>query len=305
MKSLYSITVLFCTVNILLFAQNNVVKNKTSDKKKNNIVRDLNTLEAENIKAISLNKNNIKKDTVRMLKDIDSCRHNIQIQNQFCNDSIQSQSKVLQDSSCIKNPLHSTFPKIKNNISSKDSLLSISFQNAYKTADSIRKANKYWLDSITASLPKKKSVILNEDDEIEIYVSGGGLYGGVNPKTYDVLKMYNSGLVHRDYKTKLQGEQTEEKIISKDELRKLAQYIINMGFFDFNKLYDCDKRDGSCIERLKSKPEPIPLSISVRIGERRMRTYVTLFAPKMESNWVSYPVALEKILDAIYEVASK
>lgn len=304
MKSLYSITVLFCTVNILLFAQNNNVKNKTSDKKKNNIVRDLNTLEAENIKAISLNKYNIK-DTVRMLKDIDSCRHNTQIQNQFCNDSIQSQSKVLQDSSCIKNPLHSTFPKIKNNISSNDSLLTISFQNAYKTADSIHNANKYWLDSVMAALPKKKTVIINADDEIEIYVSGGGLYGGVNPKIYDVLKLYSSGLVHRDYKTKLQGQQTEERIIEKEEIRKLAQYIISMGFFDFNKIYDCNKKDGDCITRLKSKPEPIPLTISVRIGERRMRTYVTLFAPNMESNWVSYPVAIEKILDAIYNVASK
>lgn len=352
MKTLIRIIItLLCIGNILSFAQNNVVKTKTSDKKKNNIDRDLNKLEAESIKAISLKKAKII-DTLSIIKDtiIDSqpcIESKVTIQERFTiNDKVQDSSKINIlsgtdtcikvvlpniDTSCMLN-VYSVKECIlsdtmKNSIlakdtlcienrnqyvyangckmTSKDSLLTVSFQNAYKTADSIHNANKYWLDSVMAALPKKKAVVLKADDEIEIYVSGGGLYGGVNPKIYDVLKIYNSGLVHRDYKTKMQGEQTEEKIISKNELRKLAQYIISMGFFDFNKLYDCDKKDGGCISRLKSKPEPIPLSISVRIGERRMRTYVTLFAPKMESNWVSYPVALEKILDAIYDTASK
>jgi hypothetical protein len=117
--------------------------------------------------------------------------------------------------------------------------------------------------------------------------------------------MFSNGYVNRKFITKLQGEQVIEKKISKDELRKLAAYIVDMGFFDYNKSYDCDRNDVACNTRLNSKPEPLSLTISVRIGERKMRTYVALFAPNLESNWVSYPTSLPKIIDAIYAVAAK
>lgn len=174
-----------------------------------------------------------------------------------------------------------------------------------RLADSIRNAHKHWLDSTLAALPAKKPVVLHQDDEIEIFISGGGLYTGVNPTVFNRLTIYNSGLVHKETKTKLQGEKIEDKKISKDELRKLAQFIIDQGFFDFNNLYDCNGKDKDCITRLKMNPEPSPLTVVLTVGARRKKIYVALYAPRMESNWVNYPANLEKIVDAIYGVTEK
>ncbi|MCC6583892.1 MAG: hypothetical protein IT271_09335 [Chitinophagales bacterium] len=179
------------------------------------------------------------------------------------------------------------------------------YTKSERLADSIKNAHKHWLDSTLMALPKSKPVIMNPDDEIEIFISGGGLYTGVNPTVFNRLTIYNSGLVHKETKTKLQGENTEDKKLSRDELRKLTQYIIDQGFFDFNYLYDCDSKDKDCNTRLKMSPEPSPLSVVVTVGARRKKIYVALYAPHMESNWVNYPANLEKIVNAIYDVAGR
>lgn len=186
-----------------------------------------------------------------------------------------------------------------------DFLLNAGYEKQKRFADSIRNANKHWLDSTLLALPKKKPVVIHENDEIEIFITGGGLYTGVNPTIYDRLTIYNSGLVYRQSKTKLQDETINKNKISKDNLRKLAQFIIDEGFFDFNNLYDCDAKDNPCNDRLNSQPEPVPLTVVVAIGMRRKNIYTALYAPHMESNWVNYPANLEKIVNAIYDVAAK
>lgn len=187
----------------------------------------------------------------------------------------------------------------------KDKELKASYDKYSQEADSIRKKNKQWLDSVLNSLPISAPVMVNQGEYIEIFVSGGGLVMGVNPKIYDRLSIFPTGIIQREYKTKLQGEQREEKKISKDELTKLAQYIVDMGFFDFNKDYDCLVKDKACISRMESSPQPIPLTISVVVGQRRNKVNVALYAPGLESNWVNYPKNLEKILNAIYSVIEK
>ncbi|MBP8192474.1 MAG: hypothetical protein KAX69_02635 [Chitinophagales bacterium] len=194
-------------------------------------------------------------------------------------------------------------PVVKPAESKPDTLPYRVYTKSERLADSIRSVHKHWLDSTLMALPKSKPVVMNPDDEIEIFISGGGLYTGVNPTVFNRLTIYNSGLLHKETKTKLQGENTEDKKISRDELRKLAQYIIDQGFFDFNYLYDCDSKDKDCNTRLKMSPEPSPLSVVVTVGARRKKIYVALYAPHMESNWVNYPANLEKIVNAIYDVA--
>lgn len=195
----------------------------------------------------------------------------------------------------------SLFPK-STLISTRDTAEIRKYTKAELLADSIRNANKDWLDSTLSALPKSIPVIINPNDEIEIFISGGGLYAGVNPTLYDRLTIFHTGLVRRESKTKLQGEQIVEKKISTTELTKLAQYIIDQGFFEFNYLYDCHPLDKECNTRLNMEPLPTPLSLSVAIGQRRNKIYVTLYAPKLESNWVNFPKNLEKIVDAIYSV---
>lgn len=194
---------------------------------------------------------------------------------------------------------------LNDNVITKDLQISRGYEKQRLLADSIRNTNKNWLDSTLAVLPKKKQVVIHENDEIEIFITGGGLYTGVNPTTYDRLTIYNSGLVYRQSKTKLQDETITKNKISKDNLRKLAQFIIDEDFYDFNNLYDCDAKDKTCNERLKSQPEPVPLTVVVAIGMRRKNIYTALYAPGMESNWVNYPANLEKIVNAIYDAAVK
>jgi len=189
--------------------------------------------------------------------------------------------------------------------STRDKEMKESYDSYSKEADSIRKKNKQWLDSVLNSLPVKAPVMVNQGEYVEIFVSGGGLVAGTNPKIYDRLSIFPTGVVQREYKTKLQGEMRQEKKIAKDELTKLAQYIVDMGFFDFNKDYDCLAKDKDCIHRMETAPEPIPLSISVVVGQRRNKVNVGLYAPGLESNWVNYPKNIEKILNAIYTVIEK
>jgi hypothetical protein len=330
--------------------------NKSGNIKKNLTVKDLNKLELEKIKTISVKPNlttdtSLKKDTLLKKQVFSPDTIKKVIKNSIENNSIElikiktdkpDSSKIkilstvkesvihekirdtnvntLKDSVSIINAVRiidtvikspkNLFSKsneitVKEKISKTDSLLYASYLINARFADSVRNANKYWLDSTMSSLPKKKPVVMNDDDEIEIFVSGGGFYAGVNPKMYDRLTIYHSGLVHREFKTKLQGEQIEEKKLSKEELKKLAQFIIDMGFFDYNNVYDCNVKDMDCKTRMKSKPEPVALSVSVAIGARRKRIYVAFFAPKMERNYVAYPASLEKIIEAIFAVIAR
>jgi hypothetical protein len=63
----------------------------------------------------------------------------------------------------------------------------------------------------------------------------------------------------------------------------LAQYIVDLGFFEFKKEYDCDANDVDCKTRMKREPQPIPLNITVAIGARRNKVNVALFAPNIGS----------------------
>lgn len=176
--------------------------------------------------------------------------------------------------------------------------------NSYqREADSVRYKNQKWLDSVLAALQVKAPVTVDPKDYIEIFLNGGGLVTGSNPKLSDRISIFQSGVIQREYTSKLQGETRYEKKISRDELVKLAQYIADLGYFDFKASYACDG-DGSCLARLKQTPQPKALTITVAIGKRRHTVNVDIYAPG-EKNWVSYPSALVKILDAIYSVADK
>jgi hypothetical protein len=78
-----------------------------------------------------------------------------------------------------------------------------------------------------------------------------------------------------------------------------------MGFFDFEAEYDCADDHASCLERLKRAPQPVPLEISVTVGDRKNKTRIALFAPKSEKNMVNYPAGIEKIINAIYAIAER
>jgi len=310
MKNIIVAFFLFAAIQQLSQAQNNPVAKKQIPAKKLS-VKELNALETEKIKAL-IAAEKPKKDTLNIIKPKQVSIKEVK------KDSVKATAKIptaVKKSVPVKNnaKIDSVVRKvIPINIAEEkpaepkpDTLPYRVYTKSERVADSIKNAHKHWLDSTLMALPKSKPVVMNPDDEIEIFISGGGLYTGVNPTVFNRLTIYNSGLVHKETKTKLQGENTEDKKLSRDELKKLAQYIIDQGFFDFNYLYDCDSKDKDCNTRLKMSPEPSPLSVVVTVGARRKKIYVALYAPHMESNWVNYPANLEKIVNAIYDVAGR
>ncbi|MFN8238315.1 MAG: hypothetical protein U0T77_09105 [Chitinophagales bacterium] len=191
------------------------------------------------------------------------------------------------------------------NIGKDDAFIKETYAQYNKEADSLHLENKRRLDSIMKSLNIKVPVVINPGDYIDIYVNGGGTLLNNDSKIYDRISILHTGVVQREYKTKNEGVQRMEKKISRDELTKLAQYIVDMDFFDFKEEYDCADNDAACNDRLNKSPQPVPMDISVTVGQRKNKVDVSLFAPKSEKNWVQYPANLEKIMNAIYAIVGK
>jgi hypothetical protein len=174
-----------------------------------------------------------------------------------------------------------------------------------READSIHLANKRRLDSIMKSLNISVPVVINPADFIDIFVSGGGAVSSNDSRVVDRISILNSGVVQREFKTKTGSTQRTEKKISRDELTKLAQYIIDMGFLDFKSEYDCSDTDDACSDRFKLAPQPVPLTLSLTVGQHKNKVNVSIFSPKTDKNWVNYPQNLEKILNAVYAITEK
>ena len=186
---------------------------------------------------------------------------------------------------------------------------SINVKEAYaqydKEADSLHTNNKRRLDSIMKSLNIKVPIVINPNDFIDIYVKGGGIILNGDSKLLDNISILHNGVVQREYKTKNDGVQRTEKKISKDELTKLAQYMVDMGFLDFEKEYDCTDDDDNCNSRLSKSPQVVPLQISLIVGAQKNKVNVAIYAPKLEKKWVNYPANFEKIMNAIYTIVER
>ena len=191
------------------------------------------------------------------------------------------------------------------NVDKDNSFMKEAYAQYDKEADSLHTANKRRLDSIMQALNIRVPVVINPTEFIDIYVNGGGTIADGNSKLYDRISILHTGIVQREYKTKNEGVQRTEKKISKDELTKLAQYIVDMGFLDFNAEYDCADEDEACNQRFSKSPQVVPMEVSLTAGQRKNKVKVSIFAPKTEKNLVNYPANLEKIMNAIYTIVEK
>lgn len=208
-----------------------------------------------------------------------------------------------------KEQLEEAIPVNKTAPASKDPKQEAALKETYaqytKEADSLYLANKRVLDSVMKSLNIKVPTIINPADYIDIYMSGGGVLSGKDARIYDHISILNSGVIQREYKTAAAGVQRTEKKISRDELTKLAQYMVDMEFFEMNKSYDCADTDDDCNARFGVQPQPVPLTIALTVGQKKNKVNVAIFSPKTDKNWVNYPAAIEKIWNAIITIAEK
>lgn len=215
------------------------------------------------------------------------------------NEPLPKSKEQIEDEIPVNKP-NNTFNTEKENVSLK---------NAYaqydKEADSLHSASKRRLDSIMAALNIKMPIVINPNDYMEIYMSGGGTLSSNSSKIIDKIYIQNSGLIQREYKTKNSEIQRIEKKISKDELSKLVQYIVDLGFLDFNDEYDCADNDSECNQRFSKSPQVVPFEISLTVGQKSNKINVSIYAPETEKNYVNYPENLEKITKAIYTIVER
>lgn len=191
------------------------------------------------------------------------------------------------------------------NINSNNTFLKEAYASYDKEADSLHTANKKRLDSIMQALNIKVPIVINSNEYIDIFVSGGGTLKNNDSKQYDRIFLQNNGVIQREYKTKNEGVQRSEKKISKDELSKLAQYMVDMNFLDFNSIYDCADDNDECNQRFSKSPQPIPLEISLTVGQKKNTIKVSIYDIEFGKNLVNYPPNLEKIMKAIYTIVGK
>jgi hypothetical protein len=95
----------------------------------------------------------------------------------------------------------------------------------------LERNNDKKLDSVLKTMQLNIPVQFNPNEYVDIYVNGGTVLNDDNSKMYDRISILNAGRIHREYKTKKAGDQRLEKNISREQLVKLAQYIIDLGLF--------------------------------------------------------------------------
>ncbi|MEO1514408.1 MAG: hypothetical protein AAFV95_05325 [Bacteroidota bacterium] len=155
---------------------------------------------------------------------------------------------------------------------------------------------------------KKKSRRRKGSDKDEPYISieliGGGYYGGVDPVLRDYIHIKSNGRLIKEFKSAYGGLVVTKKNIPREELEAFAEFIASKGFFNFERLYDCETN--FCQKRKHTKPTPIPLRLAVAYGNRKKVVTVSIWGKDDKGvRYLDYPPALDNIIDAIQKMAHR
>ena len=142
---------------------------------------------------------------------------------------------------------------------------------------------------------------ITRDTFIEISLTGGGIYGGINPTIENVKEIKNNGEILLSSKALYTGSQKYSKKNSRAQVEDLAGYIMDRDFFKMRDVYDCRKWDKNCESRKSNYPPAVPLTISVTIGNLSKTITVTVF----EKGAADYPKNLEAIVTKINEAVDQ
>ncbi len=139
---------------------------------------------------------------------------------------------------------------------------------------------------------------------IYIELIGGGFYGGIDPVLKDYIVIKNDGRLIKEFESVHNGLVVTRKYIPRQELEAFARFILSQGFFEMERMYDCQSH--LCAQRKLRQPRPIPLRLAVTYGQRRKVVTVAIWG-KDDSGiqYVDYPPALDAIVDAIQRMASR
>jgi hypothetical protein len=139
---------------------------------------------------------------------------------------------------------------------------------------------------------------------IQIEITGGGYYGGVDPVLRDHITIKSNGRLVQEFMTKGRGLMVIKKDIPRAELEAFVAWCEEQKFFDFERQYDCTST--LCDKRKSIKPAPTPLRVCITYGPRRKMVTVAIFGKdKHGERYVDYPPQIDHIVDAVQRMASR
>jgi hypothetical protein len=137
-----------------------------------------------------------------------------------------------------------------------------------------------------------------EKEFLNVELIGGGYYGGIDPVYKDYVKINTEGRLIKEFQSANTPLIVTKKTIPREELEKFIAYVEEQGFFDMQRMYDCET--AACEKRKYSKPTPIPLRISITKGSRRKIITITIWGlERNKMRYINYPQSLDYIIDAI------
>jgi len=153
---------------------------------------------------------------------------------------------------------------------------------------------------------KKRKKRKKKKDEVYINIElvGGGYYGGIDPVLRDYIHIKSDGRLVKEFKTKNNGLTVTKKNIPRDELEKFAEFVSSKGFFEYQRIFECE--DSFCQKRKKASPRPIPLRLAIAYGKRKKVVTISIWGEdKNKVRFVNYPPELDAIIEAIQRMAHR
>ena len=164
-----------------------------------------------------------------------------------------------------------------------------------------------WLSFLKNKKKQRRKLEYDLEKEqiyINIELVGGGFYGGIDPVLKDMIHIKTDGRLIKEFQSAYNGHITTKKNIDREELEQFAEFIVKQKFFEFERSYEC--HSPLCQKRKEMKPTPMPLRLSVVYGDRKKHVTVGIWGKdKYGEQYVDYPPALDKIIDAIQRMASR
>ena len=145
-------------------------------------------------------------------------------------------------------------------------------------------------------------------EEAKIYLNieliGGGYYGGIDPVVKDFVHIKNDGRLIHEFKSIKRGEIVTKGNINRRELEELVDYIELIGFFDFERIYDC--KSSACQKRKRIKPKPTPLRLAVTKGQKKNVVTLPIYgSDDRRMKYLDYPKELDYIIETIQRMAAR
>jgi hypothetical protein len=169
----------------------------------------------------------------------------------------------------------------------------------------VRKYDQPWW-AFGKKKKKSKSEEAAEENQpyINIELIGGGYYGGIDPVLKDFIHVKSDGRLIKEFKSQHQGLIVTKKDLPREEVLKFVEWVNSKGFFEFERMYDCQSE--ICQKRKRMKPSPIPLRLAITFENRRKVITISIWG--MDENnvrYVDYPPILDEIIDEIQKMAHR